>query len=154
MEQNVEVKKYIVQFGVVYTIGLIALYVIFMIINLDSNSGSGASIALLFASAIYSVGKFIQDNKRVPNKNEKSKLVWITLLTAIIVSAALVVIVGVIFGGVVGLSEMFHALSTLPLSIMVGIIFFVTLLHFVILSYGYGGFASKQFDALKKKGKI
>lgn len=152
MKQDVAITKYTIKFGVVYTIGLIVLSAIFYIFDLDHSSG--ASIGVLIGAAMYAAGKFIQDNKRVPSKNEKSKMVWSSFVILWLVSVMLLLIVVLIIGGNQGLTELTQLAAKLNVAIVVGVTIFVSLVYLAILYYSYGGLARKQFDGLKKKGKI
>ena len=98
MDENVAVTKYIVKFGVVYTLGVIVVSVGFTLLELDHSSG--ASIGILIASAMYAVGTFIQDYKRLPSKTEKSRLVWSSFFVSWLVSILLVISVVIITNGI------------------------------------------------------
>ncbi len=152
MEQDINITRYTIKFGVAYCIGVVVLGVIFNLLNLEHNMG--ASIAILFAAASISATKFIQDNKRVPNKSEKMRLVWLSLFTTWFVSIMLIIsfvfaING--FGGIIGLVKL---AAEMDMPIVIGAVLFVSLIHLAILSYSYGGLAKKQYDGLLKKGKI
>ncbi len=152
MQQDMNITKYTFKFGVAYCAGVVILGVIFNLFNLDQNVG--ASIAVLFAAASTSATNFIKDNKRVPNKAEKTKLVWLSLFTAWLVSIMLIISVAFAidgFGGVVGLIKL---ATEIDMPVIIGAILFVSLIHLVILSYSYGSLAKKQYDGLLKKGKI
>lgn len=152
MEKDVEVKSYIVKFGMAYTIGLIALSAIFQYFDLDHSTG--ASIGVLLGAAMYAVGKFIQDNKRIPSKKEKSKMVWTSFLISWVVSILLLVAIVLILGGGRGLGELAQLAEELNITIITGSIIFVSLLYLAVLYYSYGGLAQKQYEGLKKKGKL
>ena len=68
MIPDVKVTQYIFKFEIIYAIGLIAIAAISFVFDLDA--GTGATVGLFIASAIYTVSQFIQDNKRIPNKKE------------------------------------------------------------------------------------
>lgn len=152
MEQDIDTNKYILKFGIAYIIGLIALAAIFHF--LDLNGGSGASIGVLIGAAMYSVGKFIEENKRIPNKKEKSKLVWFSLLASWATSIILLIIVVLALEGLGGFSELAKLALKLNVIVIIGIIFFVSAIYFLVLSWCYGGLANKQYEGLRKKGKI
>ncbi len=152
MEQSVDLTKYIIKFGITYTIGLIALFLISYIFDLDL--GSGASIGVLAGSAVYSVGKFIRDNKRIPSKKEKSKMVWSSFAVSWLVPIFLLFIAVLVLGGGQGLAELSSLAAQANVAIIAGISIFVSLIYLAILYYSYGGLAKKQYDVLKKKGKI
>lgn len=152
MEQNIVINKYIFKFSVTYAIGLIALTAIFNIFDLDHSTG--ASIGVLIGAAMYSVGKFIEENKRIPNKAEKSKLVWLSLISSFITSIILAVIVISVLDDAQGLAELAKLLEKLNVVILSGATIFVLLIYFAVLSWSYGSLAKKQYEGLQKKGKI
>lgn len=152
MEQEIDLGRYIIKFLLGYTVGLILLSIVFYILDLDSNSG--ASIGVLIGAAVYTVGKFIQENKRVPNKQEKSKLVWSSIAITWGVSLFLMVAFVLFLEGTKGLADLTELVAEINSVILVGVIVFVTLLNWALLSYSYGGLAKRQFATLQKKGKI
>ncbi len=152
MEQPIDINKYIYKFSIVYAIGLIALTAIFNIF--DINHSSGVSIAILIAAAMYTVGKFIEENKRTPNKKEKSKLVWSSLIVSWVLSIILAIVIVLALNGTQGLFEISKLAEQLNIIVIAVILFVVSLLYFAVLSWSYGGLAKKQFEGLQKKGKI
>jgi len=152
MIQDVKVTQYIFKFGIIYAIGLSAISAISFVFDLDV--GTGATIGLFVASAIYTVSQFIQDNKRIPNKNEKSKMVWFSFLVSWVVSVCLFVATLLILDGEQGLIALYELATELNIPIILGIFVFISLLHLAFLFYCYGGLAQKQYNSLKKKGKI
>lgn len=152
MEQDIVINRYIIKFSIAYAIGLIAITAIFIIFDLDHSSG--ASIGVLIGAAMYSVGKFIEENKRIPNKIEKSKLVWFSLISSYITSIILAVIVISALDGIQGLTELAKLIEKLNIVIISGATIVVSLIYFVILSWSYGSLAKKQYEGLQKKGKI
>jgi len=141
MDQEVDVTKYIIKFGVAYIIGLVVLLVIFGIFELDHSSG--ASIGVLIGAAIYAVGKFIQENRRVPSKSEKSKLVWSSFIISWLASVLLFIIVVLITSGTQGLSNLSQITTQLNISIIVGAAVFMSLIYLAVLYYSYGGLAKR-----------
>jgi len=152
MEQNIVINKYIIKFNIAYAIGLVAITAIFIIFDLDHSLG--ASIGILIGAAMYSVGKFIEENKRIPNKIEKSKLVWLSLISSYITSIVLAVIVILLLDGIQGLTELSKLIEKLNIVIIAGATVVVSLIYFVVLSWSYGGLAKKLYESLQKKGKI
>ena len=152
MEQNIVIKKYIIKFSIAYAIGLVAITAIFIIFDLDHSSG--ASIGALIGAAMYSVGKFIEENKRILNKIEKSKLVWFSLISSYITSIVVAIIVISLLDGIQGLSEFAKLIEKLNVVIITGATVVVSLIYFIVLSWSYGGLAKKQYEGLQKKGKI
>jgi len=152
MEQEIDLGRYIIKFLLGYTVGLILLSVVFHIFDIDSNTG--ASFGVLIGAAVYAVSKFIQENKRVPNKQEKSKLVWSSLAITWVVSLLLMAAFVFFLEGAKGLADLTQLVIELNTMILLGVVVFVTLLNWAVLSYSYGGLAKRQFASLQKKGKI
>ena len=152
MEQDVNINRYIFKFSIAYFVGIIALAVILHVFELEHNSG--ASIAVLIGAAMYCVGKFIEENKRIPNKSEKSKMIWFSLLASWLISIIQLFIIVLIVDGAPILAELSSLIEKLNITIITGIVIFVSLIYFAILSWSYGSLAEKQLVALQKKGKI
>ncbi|WP_027710175.1 ABZJ_00895 family protein [Zooshikella ganghwensis] len=152
MKPVVEVKKYIMKFGFAYIIGLVALLVIVQLFDL--NHSPGVSIGVLMGAAYYAVGSFIQDNKRTPNKKEKTKMVLLSFITSCGISSLLVLSVALIFSGVDGLSVIIYMFSQFDFAIVVGSFVFMSFLYLLSLYFSYGFIAQKLYDGFKKKGKI
>ena len=152
MDHDVDITKYIIRFGVTYTIGLIVLSAISYIFDLDL--GSGASIGLLAGSAVYSVGKFIRENNRAPSKREKSKMIWSSFVLSWLLSLLPIFVGALVLGGGQGLAELLRLMDQAGMAIIAGMSIFVSLVYLAVLYYCYGGLAKKQYDNLKKKGKI
>jgi hypothetical protein len=110
------------------------LYNVCYINSCEANSASMASI--IFATMMTSL-KFINENKRVPNSYEKKKLVWYSFAATWIVSLVLVVLL-------LGISE--------DMKEVIGV--FLSVIELLILYFGYGLLANKQYKGLVEKGKI
>jgi hypothetical protein len=152
MEQSVDINKYILKFSIAYAIGLVAVTAIFYIFDL--NGSSGVSIVLLISAAMYAVGEFIKEHKRTPNKSEKYKLAWLSLIISWVMSILLAVTITVALSGIQGLFELSDLALELNTIIIFVIIFIVSLLNFAILLWSYGGLANKKYKTLHKKGLI
>lgn len=148
MTQDVNLSKYILRFGLFNIALLIGLSIVFSLLEIES--GSGVSIGALMGAAIFAVAKFIQDNKRVPTSSEKTKLVWFSYLTSWLVSLLIVSIF------VTLTSEHYQVINFMksnPL-ILIGILAFLTVFYVGVLYLSYGYLARKQFESMKKRGKI
>jgi len=150
--ESVPIKKYIIHFSVVYIVVMVVLHGILALLDLEGNSG--ALLAILMGAAAYTASKFIKDNKRVPNKIEKSKLVWLSFGVSWVISIVFVVF----FVALMFEKEDWLALKTLISEmsglILWGAVIFTSFIQWASLSYGYGSLAKKQYTALLKKGKI
>jgi uncharacterized membrane protein len=152
MENTVDINKYIVKFGILYTIGIVVVTAILYAIDIDGNSG--VSIAILMASAMYTAIKFIQDNKRIPNKSEKTKLVWSSLAVSWLLSVILFVALILFMEGFQGLAVISELIAELNTFLLLAILVLVSLIYLALLSWSYGGLAKKQYEKLLKTGKI
>lgn len=152
MAQGANLNRYIIKFSIAYIIGLVALTVVFYFFEFSLNSGMSA--AILLGAAMYAAGTFVEENKRVPTKIEKSKLVWLSLVISWTISITLSMVFLLIMGGMEVLIELLYLGGEQNIVILIGALLFVSLLYFLALSWCYGGFAKKQYEALLKKGKI
>jgi hypothetical protein len=148
MTQDVKLSKYILRFGLFNLALLIGLSIVFA--QLEIESGSGVSIGALMGAAIFAVAKFIQDNKRVPTSSEKTKLVWFSYLTSWLVS---LLIVGIFVTLTSEHYQVINFMKSNPL-ILIGILAFLTVFYVGVLYLSYGYLARKQFESMKKRGKI
>ena len=147
-ENNIDVAKYVVRFALFYLLAVIAIAIVTILLKLDSNSGSMVSV--LVAAMMTSL-KFINDNKRVPSAYEKKKLVWYSFAATWVVSLVLVVLFLSISGE---LGAIIDLLSKAGYGLLFGVMLFVSALEILMLYFGYGWLANKQYEGLVKKGKI
>ncbi len=149
MDRDVNIGKYVLIFGLVNLGLLVGLAILFSILNVESNSG--ATIGALVGAGMAAVSKFIQDNKRIPNPSEKTKLVWLSYFASWIVSLILVSIFAALSGEG---GELIEIVKSVNVVILVGVIVFLSVFYVSALYLTYGYVARKQFEGLRKKGKI
>lgn len=154
LDQNVSVVKYVIRFSIAYFIFLVVLGSILALLNVDGNTGG--SIGALLGAVMVAVHKFADDYKRVPNKAEKKKLVWLSFFAAWLVSFLLFSGAILLFGGIDGLVDLAHVSSQLNSLIMIGILVLVlvSIFYLIALSISYGSLANLYIKSLRKKGKI
>ncbi len=150
--ESVNIRKYIISFSACYTIGVVTVFIVLTVLDLEGNSG--ISVGILIASALYAVIKFIDDNKRAPNKTEKNKLVWQSLLMSWLVSLVLFLIAAVVILETEDISFLGELVTQTNIAIFLGAAVFITLIQWGILVYSYGPLAKRRYAALLKKGKI
>ncbi len=150
--ESIGIRKYIITYGVCYTIGLVAVIGVLKLLELEGNSG--VSIGVLIGSAMYAASKFISDNKRVPNKAEKSKLVWQSFLVSWLVSLILLLIIVASIIDLEEIPKLSEDITQTNIAIIMGATVFASLIQWGILTYSYGSLAKKQYATLVKKGKI
>ncbi|SDG35263.1 hypothetical protein SAMN05216571_110110 [Onishia taeanensis] len=152
MEQDVNINKYVIKFFFAYALVSVAAFAILYFLDIDANSG--VSVAVLIGGAMYAAGKFLEDNKRMPSKQEKSKLVWLSLFSCWGLSIDSSIIIVLAMAGFDGLLYIYAIFKSMNFLIILGLFMFVSLLYFLILSWCYGGFAKRQLKTLQKKGKV
>jgi uncharacterized membrane protein len=149
VEQNINIGKYVLRFALAHLVLLVGLGILTTLLGIESNSG--ATIGALMGAAIIAVSKFIQDNKRVPTKGEKRKLVWFSYLASWVVSLLLfaVFIITLEEG-----DEIMQIVIEIGAPLLLGVTAVLTLFYVGALYLAYGFMANKQLEALQKKGKI
>ncbi|MDI4638240.1 MULTISPECIES: ABZJ_00895 family protein [Halomonadaceae] len=152
MEQDVKINKYVIKFCFAYALGSVAAFAILYFLDMDANSG--VSAAVLIGGAVYAAGKFVEDNKRIPSKREKSRLVWLSLFSCWGLSIASSIVVVLSVAGFDGLLYIYAIFKSMNFLIVLVLFMFFSLLYFLVLSWCYGGLAKRQLKNLKKKGKI
>ncbi len=149
MSKETGVSKYVLMFAVVYAATIAAVSVVFSM--LGDSGGSAAPFVALIAAAAMVGGRFVKDEKRVPDNTERSRLIWLSLFTAIVVSSGLTAAYLVYAMGAEGVGQVFEQVSRLgPLviAVVIGIMF---LMHYLALWFAYGWLTRKQYAAVLKK---
>jgi len=152
MKQAVGLNRYIVIFTIAYTIGLIALAALFYFFEFGQNAG--ASIGVLIGAAMYAGGKFIQEQKRIPTKEERSKLVWQSLGITWLVSVTLLAVTVLALDGEQDWTALTKQLDGFSLGLLAGAGAIVSLVYWWVLSFSYGGLTRRQFEGFLRRGKI
>lgn len=147
-DNNVDVAKYVLWFGLYYLVIVVLVSIVTTLLKIDSNSGS--MVPLIIVTMMTSL-KFITDNKRVPNAHEKKKLVWFSFVVTWAVSLLLAIVLWSFSGEFDAVIDLVNKTGYGPLF---GIILFISTLELLILYFGYGWLANKQYQGLVKKGKI
>lgn len=136
--------KHIWTFTYLYAIGLGGVNLIMF--YFDMNGGIGTSIAVLITAALLSLHQFVNLHGRMPTKNEKSLLAWMSLLSAWIISIILALIIVYIFDAFKELNALMAYIGQ-NIPIFIGAIFFVSLLYLAVLYSCYGGLGKRIFNA-------
>jgi hypothetical protein len=145
-DQDVAIMSYIVKFVFAYSVMLIPISSIFSIFELGNSYG--APFGIFIGAAMYAAGKFVRDHKRIPNKNEKSKMVWSSFIILWLLSISSLLIVVLVIDGHQGITQLIQLAIETDLTITVSIALILSLLYLSILSYSYGGYAKKRFNRL------
>ncbi|MCG7958190.1 MAG: ABZJ_00895 family protein [Candidatus Thiodiazotropha taylori] len=149
MEENVTIGKYIIWFAIVNLSLTVCFSIAFILLEIDSNTS--AVIGALVGAAMVAGSKFIQDHKRVPNRTEKTKLVWLSYLTSWLIS--LLLLGGFILATSEG-SQLLEMMKSVNMGIILGAIIFFSIVILATLSLSYGFLARKQLEGMKRKGVI
>ncbi|MCG7939427.1 MAG: ABZJ_00895 family protein [Candidatus Thiodiazotropha lotti] len=149
MEENVTISKYVIWFTVVNLSLTICISIALILLEIDSSTS--ATIAALGGAAMVAGSKFIQDHKRVPNRSEKTKLVWLSYLTTWLVS--LLLLGGFVLATNEG-SQLLEVMTSVSMGIIVGVFVFFSIVILGTLSLSYGFLARKQLEGMKRKGAI
>ncbi|MCG7922619.1 MAG: ABZJ_00895 family protein [Candidatus Thiodiazotropha lotti] len=149
MEENVTISKYVIWFTVVNLSLTICISIALILLEIDSSTS--ATIAALVGAAMVAGSKFIQDHKRVPNRSEKTKLVWLSYLTTWLVS--LLLLGGFVLATNEG-SQLLEVMISVSMGNIVGVFVFFSIVILGTLSLSYGFLARKQLEGMKRKGAI
>ena len=84
MDENINIKKYIIIFSISYIFIVILLIVMEIVLGISS-SGVTILIVSLSGASIFTIQIFLQQNNRIPNKLEKRKLVYSSLLIGFLI---------------------------------------------------------------------
>ena len=127
--EKVSLKRYAKLFSLYY-IGTLILVNVAMIF-LGLNLGVIANIAVLVAASFGTSLHFIDDNKRVPTKEEKRTLCIQGLIISLLISNFLTVLA-------LGTDNIAAMISKTGPVVLLIIILIICLLHFALLNYSYG----------------
>lgn len=155
MEDEVGVLRYILRFGVVFLV--LSLGITGLLLLLMRNSDlpiygiPGSTLCALIVAAIAAVSRFLQDNRRVPTGQEKTRLIWLSFLISWFILALL-------FGAAVMLSpeveKLIEGIRSEGFALIIGFAIFLSVLYLVFLSLAYGNRAKKSFEIMRKRGQI
>lgn len=138
-------KYYLLVFSAVYTIATILFGCVSIFINVSSSS---SSIPILLAAGFFTSWHFVKREQRIPNKNEKTQLIWGSIACTFIISTIFVFIVAFALGQ----SKIWiELLLNAPIWIWIFAISFMILIEFITFYIGYGWYAKKCLIDLNKK---
>jgi hypothetical protein len=106
----------------------------------ESMDNTSSFVASILGASIYNILKFLEDNKRIPYKLEKIKLIW---------SALFVIWFHLLISFVTNYNtiKIDYLLSFFMLIIISSILY-------ITLNFIYGYFAKFQYNSMKKRGLI
>lgn len=141
--------RYLLGFGIAYALAVIVVGLVAAFAPIGNNGG--LSVAALLVGAVYASGRFVKEQQRVPDRSEKWRLAWGSLLTSVPVSVMLAGGYLAISGEAQSLEVMVAALSEIRLPIVAAVVVLMLLVHLAVLWFAYGWFASWQHKALVRR---
>lgn len=78
-------KHYFLYFAAIYSIALVLLGILFSLFNL----GFISTLPVLVAAGFLTAAHFVKKERRIPNNDEKTQLVWGTTATALVIACLL-----------------------------------------------------------------
>lgn len=153
MVKSTAIYKYIKLFSIAYFFFLVIFGVALTLLDIDGDVGT--SIGSLVASIFIAVSRFVEDNKRIPTKTEKSRLVWYSFFSSWVISLFQFLAVVLFYGGIVSFEFISVSDMSLDNLIIFGIVFLViSLIYLVGIYFCYGSFAKTALKSLQKKEKL
>lgn len=135
MDSTTNIVKYLGIFGAIYLCTLIVMAVISAFF--DGISSTGVGLVMLYLSGQLTAIRFVKNERRLPEKTEKRKLVWGSVLLSFALSILLAGVVILSEAGQEGFKELV-VLGERPLFVWTIIILVVVLIHWGLLSLAYG----------------
>lgn len=150
MSKELSIGRYILKFGMVYMVGIIILSAGFIIFDLSHSAP--ASIIVLMGAAFFTASEFIQDHERIPNKKEKSMLIWLSLLMSWLVLLILILSAVLFLGGQQAMAEFGNMIRQISVFKLIATITLISLIYLAILFLSYGKLAQIQYSKMRNKG--
>jgi hypothetical protein len=139
-------KKYIIYFSIAYLAAMVLMAVIIYFLDMPN----GASVASIMVAGFATASKFVQDQQRVPNAEEKKQLIWGCLISSIMISLiSSVIVVLAIFKSI----SAFSVLSAVPLWVIALAFGFTLLIHYALLALSFGWMSKNVLKGLEKQKK-
>lgn len=146
IQSQVLLKPYIILFSVIY-LGLTIFYYVLKNV-MGVHLGDSLRIAIMFFSAFGVVVKFIKDNARPPEGSEKTRLIWLSILSSFLISFLKSNVVIFSVGGIRVYNEI-ASFEILPVVMLIAILLFVAIFNYCMLRLIYGWGARIYFKHVK-----
>lgn len=150
MNESVNMGKYIGLFALFYSIATLVVAALDRFFDFDG--GGTANLVLIMVAAMVAGGQFVQDAKRTPNQSEKIQLIGYSFLATWLISIILTGAAILIFPE--ALSIIKQGLAPLSAGLLTAVLIIITLIMLLMLWLGYGFLTNRQYQTLKKKGKL
>lgn len=140
---NVTIRRYLRLFAFVYFCASIVGDLLIIYFEIDRNIG--LSLGMLMASAFITGAKFVMDKKRCPEKEERQKLIWGSLLLSIVISVIVPLLMIYVNVGLEGIKSL-AALLAIPQLYWIIAVAIMTLVYWIVLTLSYGWGVKKFAD--------
>lgn len=147
IQSTVLLKPYVIIFSLIYLGLMIFFQLLITVVGVDL--GESSNFAILFGAAFGVVIKFVKDNARPPEKAEKSRLIWLSLLSAFLLSLLDVSVLLIGLGGIEAYNEFAALFEKLPAGMWMAILLLVAITYYCILRLIYGWGARFYFKHAK-----
>ena len=142
MSSKINLLPYVIRFTVIYAVLLILAAVVTTVLNINTKT----ALAVLIITTLYTAGKFVKEQNRIPSRNELFHLTWASFATSSVTSLILSIAYFSVFGGS---RQLIKALSNIHPGISLAIIIVVFGLYFAQIWFFYWLGAKIQFQALE-----
>ena len=127
---------YVVIFSILYSLFMAGIQLLVNIYGIDP--GASSNIVILMVSALVATAKFVYDNKRPPEKVEKRKLIWLSILSSMMISVLFAMLLLAVAGDENVVDNLFRVLASLNGLTWSGILLTVILINYVVFRVNYG----------------
>ena len=145
-------RSYFIRFALIYCANIIIL------LSLKYQAGLGDTliftVIIIILSARFTTMKFIMDKKRLFTQTEKMKLIWVSWGLFWFISIIATTLLTFAFAGKEALDTLVSSFSSMPSLQFITTIAAASAVSFALLYVTYGFNAKREFEALKKQGKI
>lgn len=152
IEEKININAYFVRFALIYSANIIIL------LSLKYQAGLNDTliftIVIIILSARFTATKFIMDNKRLFTQTEKMKFTWVSWSLLWFISIIATTLLSFVFGGKEALVSVVGTFQAMPTLQFILTIATASAVGFVLLFVTYGFNAKREFEILKKQGKI
>lgn len=146
IQSQVLLKPYIILFSLIYLGFTIFYHVLKNVVGV--HFGDSLRIAIMFFSAFGVVVKFIKDNARPPEGSEKTRLIWLSILSSFLISFLKSNFMIFSVGGIRVYNEI-ASFEILPVVMLIAILLFVAIFNYCMLRLIYGWGARLYFKHVK-----
>lgn len=149
MDETVNLRPYLLIFALGFLVLSVAIGLVPLFLEIELPSATG--VIILTACAMATAQKFVSDHHRVFSKEERRRMVLLSLLISLVISIALLAGLSIAADGPAfrdSMNEFFHTLSPMFIATIVMIVLGIYLL---VLFTAYGWGARLLLKSVKKK---